>query len=361
MDALPDHLLYEILLLTPCKSLLRFRSLSRQWRDIISSHKFVMDHLKLHKKRKSSHYVISCSYSAPSITLYPDSGEPFKLDLPFSCTHHWDEFIIRSSCHGLLCVTFWTAASSRSDFLWNPITREYTELPAVSAETSNIALGFDPTTNDYKIVVMAQTLDIQNRKIIVQTVKSNVCRKVEDRTQYMPVHRSVAIDGCIFWLATGLQNSYAVLKFDLASDHLTGIPCPPQATVIKSKHDQIRLSLHECGGSVQLVRFELEDAIQWSMKIIWLLSTADGSWRDISSRYKSAVHKSFRGWDGPLGFTSEAAVVIDRAHRNYVCKDNGLEMRGVRSSLKDCHYHLLHCESLVSPSDAIGVTRNSKR
>uniref|UniRef100_A0A7N1A2N2 F-box associated beta-propeller type 1 domain-containing protein n=1 Tax=Kalanchoe fedtschenkoi TaxID=63787 RepID=A0A7N1A2N2_KALFE len=337
-DALPDHIIYDIMLLIPVKSLLRFRGLDRQWCEVISSRQFPMDHLKRHKFRKSSHCVVTYSWSATAITLYPaDTGVLHKLDLPISdADGRHGEFIIRSSCHGILCATLGRGHST-SVFLWNPVTRRCREVPLGTPgwesrhryHTCNAkyALGFDPTTYDYKVVRMTSTRDTRrpNREIIIQSVKSGVWRKVEDETPYMPIERAVAVDGYLYWLAKDVQDTYAVLEFDLAEEKLTLVPCPPDASKKNSLHEKIRLSLLGCGASVRIVRFELEDEIQWRLKVVWLLGGDSGTWSDVSGWYRAALDGSLPGWGRPPGFPSKLAVTLEEAH------------------------HLLHCESLVSP------------
>uniref|UniRef100_A0A7N0UJ21 F-box associated beta-propeller type 3 domain-containing protein n=1 Tax=Kalanchoe fedtschenkoi TaxID=63787 RepID=A0A7N0UJ21_KALFE len=374
-DALPDHIIYDILLLTPVKSLLRFRSLDRRWCETISSRQFAMDHLKRHEDRKPSHCVVSYSWSAPAITLHPpdSTGVPRKLDLPISDADGRDgEFIIRSSCHGILCTTFGREHAT-SVFLWNPVTRQCREVPVPletpgwesgqRASNAKYALGFDPTTDDYKVVRMKSTRDTRrpNREIITLSVKSGGLKKVEDETPYMPIERAVAVDGYLYWLAKDVEDTYAVLKFDLAEEKLTLVPCPPEAMMKNSRHEKISLSLHGCGASVRLVRFEHEVEIRWRMKAVWLLGADGGAWSDVSGGYRAALDRSFPGWGEPLGFTSEAAVINERRRRRGGGSDqiqigeeeeeeeDGVEWKRIPRLYGEALHQLLHCESLVSP------------
>lgn len=360
LAVLPEHLVYEILLLLPVKSLLSFRTLSRHWNDTLSSCKFSMDHCQRSRDigKQGNYYVISYSCVANSITLYPETGKSFKLDFSKVLRNFDDKFFIQSSCRGIICAMF-HGLSSTYVILWNPVTREFGEIldcgetfgSGYSKTGVKFAFGFDSATDDYKVVRMTSSKDTHrpNRQIDVLSLKTKSVKTTEYQTQYTPSKNSVSVDGYIFWLANGPQNTQAILKLNLTDDQLSQILIPSEAITKTTQHEQVRLSLHECNGNVKLVRFELHEDIHWCVKCIWLLSIVDETWKDVSSCYKAALGKLFRGWDGPIGLTLDSVIVIERKGCCDEGREEGVERVRVGGLLKDGTNQFLHWESLVSP------------
>uniref|UniRef100_A0A7N0TSL2 F-box domain-containing protein n=1 Tax=Kalanchoe fedtschenkoi TaxID=63787 RepID=A0A7N0TSL2_KALFE len=215
MPDLCKDLVYEILSRCPVKSLLRFMSVSKQWSEIISSRRFTSDHLRAHRRAAASH-LISYHTSAPILTVnqYEGEGRPFKLDLPIRHPGDVSTFIVRSSCRGLICAVVSTVSGVKM-FVLNPITRAVKELPAcpgvtqqmISLSLVSVGLGYDPATDDYKVlvVILPKRTDSQSQqpcsKISILSLKTNVWdQSIEDPAPYNAVGNPSSLDGCIYWL-----------------------------------------------------------------------------------------------------------------------------------------------------------------
>uniref|UniRef100_A0A7N0TTZ9 F-box domain-containing protein n=1 Tax=Kalanchoe fedtschenkoi TaxID=63787 RepID=A0A7N0TTZ9_KALFE len=365
MPDLCKDLVYEILLRCPVKSLLRFKSVSKQWSEIISSRSFTSDHLRAHRRAAASH-LISYPTSAPFLTVnqYEGEGRPFKLDLPIHHPGDVSMFGVRSSCRGLLCAVVSTVSDVKM-FVLNPITRAVKELPAcpdvtqqmISLSLVSVGLGYDPDTDDYKVVavILPKRIDTQSqqpcRKISILSLKSNVWdQSIEDPAPYNAVGTPTSLDGHIYWL--GLRGTdLAVMRFDLARRKFTVIRCPPEveASFKKPLNSSERFILFEsgrCGRWLRLVHFAImEDGIRVSVKDSWLL------FRDEKGS-ETWSHEINGYWAHSI--CSNKSIVQVKKERNsegvitgYILIKDGSEWRELWRSSQECYAD--HWETLVSP------------
>ncbi|XP_059312506.1 F-box/kelch-repeat protein At3g23880-like [Lycium ferocissimum] len=93
MPNLPAELITEILLNLPVKSLLKFRSVSKSWLELISSNEFVKTHLLLSASNKNyTHHGLMFKVASTSVQgvkdcslsclLYDSIAEAYDLDYP---------------------------------------------------------------------------------------------------------------------------------------------------------------------------------------------------------------------------------------------------------------------------------------
>ena len=213
-DYLPDVVIFEILSRLPVKSLIRFRSVSKTWFSLITSHDFIAMHLnrtlsntkdppyllfrhydeKMEKEHfallssndpfprnhfsRHLHYKLNLSVSNSD----PNPGPPNRLvlkkqmkergffaypsdfiELHFPFKYLEKEFIyIVGSSNGIVCLLDATPSNTDYDIvpiLWNPSIRKaiYLPRPAVKFPFSYLPMehdgfGYDPITDDYKLV-----------------------------------------------------------------------------------------------------------------------------------------------------------------------------------------------------------------
>ncbi|GAB4855139.1 hypothetical protein Ancab_023769 [Ancistrocladus abbreviatus] len=156
---LPPELWNQILLRLPLKTLLKFRSVSRQWLSLIDDPKFVSDYLvQSNREPKDTHLLmmerLSLDESRWTIRRSKTFGESSKLpELNLPCGN----FALVGYVNGVLLINL--ISRKRKLFLCNPSVRKYLELPLTSmirgVNLVRFGFGFDPSTNVYKIVAMA--------------------------------------------------------------------------------------------------------------------------------------------------------------------------------------------------------------
>ncbi|XP_012833178.1 PREDICTED: F-box/kelch-repeat protein At3g23880-like [Erythranthe guttata] len=165
---LEDHI-EEILSRLPVKSLLRFRCVSKSWRALISSKRFIKAHLEHSRKDTTNftrHVIVSTSTPPGGIRLKHCSLPPLfcglvadSSDVDFPITNRVGSVCIRGNCNGLVCVVI----DKKHIYLWNPSTRKFKEMPHADADVDSnsddttkaiIGFGFDESNEDYKVLAV---------------------------------------------------------------------------------------------------------------------------------------------------------------------------------------------------------------
>ncbi|KAI3524342.1 hypothetical protein L1887_02995 [Cichorium endivia] len=142
-DYLCEELIIKIFKRLPPKSLLRFRSLSKSWYSCISSPDFIRKHtLQSPQKLLIRHRTRLGDFC----TL--DSQDKFGISVKFP---YDKQCHIVGLCNGVLCLV---DLKENRISLWNPSIRRKLTLPGCPRTSSymTIGFGFDPITDDYKIV-----------------------------------------------------------------------------------------------------------------------------------------------------------------------------------------------------------------
>ncbi|KAM3685783.1 hypothetical protein ACJW31_11G144800 [Castanea mollissima] len=134
-DYLPEEVVLEILHRLPVKSLIRFRSVSKSWNSLITSSAFINSHL-------------TRSLSLPSNS----SKLIVRHCLDNSYESPYQSFMLIGSVNGLFSLY-----DQECYILWNPSIRKFITLPKPCSFIGfcRHAFGFDPRTNDYKVVRIA--------------------------------------------------------------------------------------------------------------------------------------------------------------------------------------------------------------
>ncbi|BAT94597.1 hypothetical protein LR48_Vigan588s001700 [Vigna angularis] len=149
---LPHEILTEILRRLPPKSLLRFTTVCKSWRSLITHPSFI----SLHHRHSSS--VLLLQFSNRFILPHRHHHPSTTLRLP-SLPHH--DYSVVSFCNGLVCVAY--GEHCQTVIVCNPCIRRFVTLPAPLQYpcyyTSNVALGFDSSKCDYKVVRISCMVD----------------------------------------------------------------------------------------------------------------------------------------------------------------------------------------------------------
>ena len=172
-DSLPDEILTHIFLSLPIKSIIVCTSVSKTWNSLIQNSTFISTHLH-HSYTNNNHNLLlfklvtqpvnpqSTDNNKEVYLLYKeDDDDGFTEELTkFEPSNHI--FRVVGTCNGLLCLSndIFDFNTDRF-FLWNPCVRKFLQLPHPNVRCTmhidadfyaSIGFGFDPTTNDYKVV-----------------------------------------------------------------------------------------------------------------------------------------------------------------------------------------------------------------
>ena len=156
-DYLPEEVVLEILYRLPVKSLIRFRCVSKSWNSLFTSSAFINSHLTRSLSLPSnSNKLIVRHYLAHSIVNYfkliDDNNDSFDQIQNIELPRRVQAYMLIGSVNGLFSLY-----DQERYILWNPSIRKFITLPKPCSFIGlrRHAFGFDPRTNDYKVVRIA--------------------------------------------------------------------------------------------------------------------------------------------------------------------------------------------------------------
>ncbi|XP_047329381.1 F-box protein At5g07610-like [Impatiens glandulifera] len=219
-------LLLEILIRLPIKSLLRFKSVSKQWQSVISDQRFA----RRWRPTSSSpsglffHWFLSVYVSLPHIDFIPldnkiNSSTTYPPNLQFFPYLYGVKFM--NSANGLLCCVVCSKLKPIKVFSYhviNPSTRQFTTLPQPSLSTNlhlhGLTMAFDPAKSPhYKLVsLLSDILDCSSSSTTThyqleiyssETQSWNASNETFTTPQRHPsFHRGVYWNGAILWFSS---------------------------------------------------------------------------------------------------------------------------------------------------------------
>ncbi|CAN1815203.1 Putative F-box protein At3g16210 [Linum perenne] len=175
---LPVELMVEIVKRLPtAASIGRFRCVSKSWYCLLSNPNFIRKALLFDDngitnkdQDKKARVMIICHGASEKsvVSLSYDTLQPvssvMKLEYVIPETKSYGaSVVVGGCCDGIFC--FYSSSRNNSEsnvILWNPTTSDCRVLPSLSPLLSrptwmmNIGFGYDPSTNDYKVVALVR-------------------------------------------------------------------------------------------------------------------------------------------------------------------------------------------------------------
>ncbi|KAK3025701.1 hypothetical protein RJ639_041706 [Escallonia herrerae] len=160
-----EDVVTEILLMLPVKVLLRCKSVCKSWYTLITKPSFITAHLNCNNALKKNHWILikrflkEINKSVLSFISDDIGGDdhvpPIEITIPHS--NHFLQML--GPCNGIVCLT-----DHRDIILCNPSIRDFKVLPTPSfcypqglfSRTLNMGFGFDPHSNEYKVIRIAE-------------------------------------------------------------------------------------------------------------------------------------------------------------------------------------------------------------
>ncbi|KAI8534302.1 hypothetical protein RHMOL_Rhmol10G0079700 [Rhododendron molle] len=255
-DYVPRETLINILTRLPAKTLLRFRCICKSWLSLLSSPDFTSAHLRTAAAKPP--VLLLRGYSLTGLTprykeLYSlrsdDADFTSLLDLhcPFK-TRAVNFFRVVGSCNGLICLSDDLLGYTYTVILWNPAIRRNLTLPMPNIcfedygpYMFSLGFGFDPKTNDHKVVRIVY-LEGSGRvkgwvvppKVEVYALSTGVWKTIKGSKigyHMVEVFWSRAFANCgVHWTAYsgGKSTGYCnvVLVFDMGSEVFREVKLP---------------------------------------------------------------------------------------------------------------------------------------
>ncbi|XP_059669504.1 F-box protein At5g07610-like [Cornus florida] len=302
-------LVMEILKRLPVKSLFRFRSVSKTWLFLISSHRFSLLHWlhqqppQFHDPKISGLFFTSRSGSGlikfipliysdlkNSTTITINGGDENNPLAQFTDVN--TSTTVDSSCNGFLLICCQTklytySGPRRSFHVYNPTTKQFSTLPwpfsqAFTFPGENVFLVFDPLKSlHYKVVLLQSKLHRSSLlcQLHIYSSETNAWSSppnIGDQHSFrvslrVNLNNGVYCNGSIHWISySQLENS---IYFDVDEERFCSMPSPPfLITVYRFWHfGKSRGHLHfinyydDNGFNVNV--FEMEsDYSKWTLK-----------------------------------------------------------------------------------------------
>ncbi|XP_030522601.2 putative F-box protein At1g32420 [Rhodamnia argentea] len=226
-SSLPLDLLRDILSRLPTISLLKLRSVCREWRDVIDDPHFAAMHTTT--GIESPRILLLLGPSRSTEHWFAVDNEFLVTSLPKSAARSW-LYGARASCHGLLCFDDLCQGLT---YLLNPLTREIISLTSVEPwrvqwRPHRIGIGVDCLTRRYKIVRLSCSIDCAARPIKAEVLDQG-SRSWRDIASVPPSHLlggPVFAAGSIHWEAAGGGGLVRISSFDITKEEFAWTPCP---------------------------------------------------------------------------------------------------------------------------------------
>jgi F-box interacting protein len=250
-DYIPLEIQTEIMKRLPTKSIMRFRSVSKTWKSVIDSSKFIAEYSI---QQTHQHHLLVCymdyeEFELKIFSVVDDDTFPqhkFSLIAPIQRGRTPPEVIGVSQ--GLFCLYRSDADETSSDVvLWNPSMRKSIDVVATKVKgrgySNVIGFGVCPRTSDPKLVHINYEytgyLDTTPPfwRAEVYTLSSGAWRGIptinRPRNTIVMTWFQVAIDEFIYWLAIDSAYVYPkyvtynlIMSFDMTNEEFTEIPFP---------------------------------------------------------------------------------------------------------------------------------------
>lgn len=277
-DYICEEMIGEIFQRLPLKTLLRFRSLSKSWCSHISSPDFKRKHIR-HSVGKPHKILIRHKFnerddkSKDVYTLHSEDQIMLHSECVMSITAlDFPMGKIVGSCNGLLCLLDHSTGIS----IWNPSLRRILILPYHPSLRSfhvSVGFGFDPITNDYKIVAILHEQHV--KKSLVCSMKTGTwCEIAFPITLFdCMCPRACFVNGVLHWVVSCLSDDDIepppyIITFNVSTNVFGKISLPEPSwkrghlTVISGSLAAIANEYH---NHTIHVRKEYNNAAYWSL------------------------------------------------------------------------------------------------
>ncbi|KAJ6844856.1 putative F-box protein [Iris pallida] len=252
---LPLDVIRSILSKLPVRSILRFRSVSSSWNQLISEPTFVESQLAEANKKPPRILVLTNhnfdSDPTNKIALHAlaegeeeEEEEPRRRRLLFErelASNESSTMMLPYDCDGLVLLY------SKTDIcVCNPATGETLHLPGFSHgrplykdPVQYLGFGLDPVTNLYKVVHFyfhsfdfsdpGETYWEVGLEVFTLGREFQSWRQIDDPTLcwFCPRHDSVSANGSLYWIT----NNFSIISFRLGDEGLRQLLPPPAAMV----------------------------------------------------------------------------------------------------------------------------------
>ncbi|RHN51990.1 putative F-box domain-containing protein [Medicago truncatula] len=312
MENLPQELVSNILSRLPARKLLKCKCVCKSWLHLIADPHFTTNYYSFHNQiySQEEHLLaiqrpffprLKTNISLLSLTFNDPKNHVNStlLNLPeeYNSDHkYWSE--IMGPCNGIYFL------QGNPNVLMNPSLRQFKSLPESHLTDSNgiysltdyASFGFDPKSNDYKVVMLKdiwlkETDDRQKGFWTAELYshKSNSWRKLDAKTLPLPIEicgSSLSrvytyVNNCCHWWSfvnnesAGIKEDF-ILSFDMVNEVFRKIKVPKICE--SSKETFATLAPFEKSSTIGVIVYPIRGNVKhfdvWMMRDYW----DEGSW-----------------------------------------------------------------------------------
>ncbi|KAI8556885.1 hypothetical protein RHMOL_Rhmol05G0290800 [Rhododendron molle] len=325
---LPLEITIEILSRLPVKTLLRFKSVCRNWYALIKTPDFISKHLQTHSTPNSTSLLLT-KYNHNTqdyaMSLLSNDGSSGPIEFPFLTPKNYNsirdltrrhyisflgertrkDFSVAGVCNGLVCFNL-----SRFGFpliLCNPSTREFREIPNsewnwldengfncfIRVRQASFGFGFHPSANDYKlirIVFLSTPMREDNIRADLYVMSTDTWTVIAvnklslffgemdvfgeeyiDAVEIVGSSASAVLNGVFYWPARVVPtDQMVVMSFDLGDEMFRKIRTP---VCLDRTWDGTNWKFMEFDDKLALVVSPDERGFD-----VWVLNEKESSW-----------------------------------------------------------------------------------
>ncbi|CAI9104311.1 OLC1v1002954C1 [Oldenlandia corymbosa var. corymbosa] len=386
---IPDNLMAEVLLRLPFDSLIRFRCVSKSWRDLIDSPFFIEVHSERSKECPPPHSADNKIVAIKGTTFYTfDSVCKLRGGLCRAIARELNspslEFEERGleivgSCNGMVCL--WNFRTDELA-LWNPWIQHCSALPSPPYEftkkcrcSMGAAFGYDHVNDDYKVVKWhIQFVPYNSYRelpsscrydLCVYSLKLNSWKRIQSSCipfelpefYYFPADCAL-VNGELHWLVTEISWGFEtfILAFDLGSEEFRKMSCGPGNTdspdLISYIHDPKLCNLN---GYLSFFCNKMFQRERKRVGEVWIMEDYGGecesSWTQLASIDFPDYNQGYWGLK-PVTFSKKKKkMLLQSGWEKLVLYD--LDKKSVRdvtiSGEASCSASCVSAGSLISP------------
>lgn len=252
---LPHEMISEILCRLPTESILACRVVCKTWNEITQDPGFINILRKSHYQptRLILKPLPANDFdSTPNDLVLVDMENHITRRIPLE--RKFRELQVMCSCNGFLCM----APQKKLDpvVIYNPVTRDRLILPPSNSKSvvlrQEVGLGFDPSTNKYKVVRAYSGLSCRRkvRRFEIISLGESSWRELTapQRIGTLDVWGVIFLSGALYWTMRK-GTSTIIVQFDLSVENFRFVSFPRG---FSSRH--VSLGLIDIRGIVNLVQ-----------------------------------------------------------------------------------------------------------
>lgn len=274
-----DLITFQILTRLPIKSLLQFKSVSKEWYSTISSYAFANASFRASLSSYTASSRIECLFIQAEnnyyLLFYEEKEDVVldyylvKLEIDFD-GHHQNEIQLVGSCNGLVCLAYSSPVASYF-YIWNPVTHYWCKFtdPHLVSFNYRTSWGFTyiSSEDDYKVVRLIQDFNTVELIVHVFSLRTQKWRRVHDHgldhcVSLSKAQPGVLVGETLYWFmdTRGSTRNPMVVGFNLALEKFEKVLDLVPRSVTPCNH-----SLCVMGGSLSLYGLSMQEEVYISI------------------------------------------------------------------------------------------------